>query len=243
MLSWAHLLHGFCSEFYIKRKKTCLVSVSHYLLQLFQLILQLFCLMLLLPIQRTQTVHLMAHTVERFSWFCWAPWHQWGSTEVERMEKMDTMISLEEPSWVFLVWFVFWFGFGCFGFFGWTFFSLFICSTCHYHSQQGTYTDAKFSRCDFESIHKQKLLLGLIRLLNFSLKKTEMKKPYGELPWDFIRKKKASLKNKCLSAEVAGGCITAVYVTANFLLNYINVLEALKQCYLPLPNSPELFLR
>lgn len=122
MLSWAHLLHGFCSEFYIKRKKTCLVSVSHYLLQSFQLILQLFCLMLLLPIQRTQTVHLMSHTVERLSRFCWAPWRQWGSTEVEQIEKMDKMISLEQQSWVSLFWFVFWFGFGCFGFFGWTFF-------------------------------------------------------------------------------------------------------------------------
>lgn len=63
---------------------------------------------------------------------------------MERIEKMDKMISLEEPSWFFLFWFVFWFGFGCFGFFGWTFFFLFICSTCHYHSQQGTYTDANF---------------------------------------------------------------------------------------------------
>lgn len=43
----------------------------------------------------------------------------------------------------------------------------------------------------------------------------------------YKEEKEASLKRECLSAEPAGGCVTAVCVTANFLLNYIHVSEAL----------------
>lgn len=77
-------------------------------------------------------------------------------------------------------------------------------------------------------VHKQKLLWGLIRSLNFSLKKTEKKKPYEELPTGLYKEEKeASLKTKCPSAELAGGCVTAVYVPADFLLNDACVSEAL----------------
>jgi len=87
MLSWAQLLHGFSSKFYTQRNKMCLVSVSHDLLQSFQLILQLLCLTLLLPMQRTPNVPFKSDTVDRLSWWCWASWSQWGSTQVEQIGK------------------------------------------------------------------------------------------------------------------------------------------------------------
>lgn len=47
-------------------------------------------------------------------------------------------------------------------------------------------TSTNFLRHDFESTHNQQLLLGLVRWLNFGLKK----KSYRESLWNFLSKKK-----------------------------------------------------
>jgi len=55
----------------------------------------------------------------------------------------------------------------------------------------------------------------------------ENKKSYEELPWDYMEGKESSLKRACPSADLAGVCVMAVYVTANFLLNHIHISEVL----------------